>query len=310
MMRQVWAASALFLAVMGFVTESARADIYAANTRLGRGINLGNALEAPTEGAWGVVLKARYFRAIKQAGFDTVRLPVKWSAHAKAAAPYTIDPKFAARVDWAIDQALANHLNIIVNMHHYEGMDDDPDRNADRFVGLWQQIATRYKDRPASVYLELLNEPHNKLTEVKWNAIFPRALRVVRQTNPTRPVIIGPGRWNGIWALGKLQLPPDDHNLIVTVHSYDPFQFTHQGASFVPGAARWRGRHWTGSAREKGEIRRNFEKAAAWGKEHNRPIFLGEFGSIANADMPSRARWTAFVVREAERLGFSWAYWE
>jgi endoglucanase len=26
--------------------------------------------------------------------------------------------------------------------------------------------------------------------------------------------------------------------------------------------------------------------------------------------MNSRARWTQFVVREAERLGFSWAYWE
>src|SRR5438270_10536777 len=90
-------------------------DVFAANKKLGRGINFGNALEAPKEGEWGVTLKAEYFQAIKKAGFDSVRLPLKWSAHAKAGAPYTIDPKFAERVDWAIDQAIANKLNIIVN---------------------------------------------------------------------------------------------------------------------------------------------------------------------------------------------------
>src|SRR5689334_6429272 len=81
--------------------------------KLGRGMNFGNALEAPNEGEWGVTLKADYFRAIKEAGFDTIRLPVRWSAHAQADAPYTIDPVFAKRIDWAIDQAVANKLNII-----------------------------------------------------------------------------------------------------------------------------------------------------------------------------------------------------
>jgi len=92
-------------------------EIRAAAAKLGRGINLGNALEAPKEGEWGVQLKAEYFPAIKKAGFATVRLPVRWSAHAQKEAPYTIDAKFAERVDWAVDQALANGLNIIVNVH-------------------------------------------------------------------------------------------------------------------------------------------------------------------------------------------------
>ena len=47
---------------------------------------------------------------------------MRWSAHAGTEAPYTIDPKFAERVDWAIDHALVNELNIIVNVHHYGGM--------------------------------------------------------------------------------------------------------------------------------------------------------------------------------------------
>jgi endoglucanase len=285
-------------------------DIRAASARLGRGINLGNALEAPNEGEWGVHLKAEYFAAIKKAGFATVRLPVRWSAHAKNEAPYTIDAKFAKRVDWAVDQALANGLNVIVNVHHYAGMDTAPDKHLPRLEGLWRQIAARYKDRPAGVYFELLNEPHDKLTEARWNAAVPKLLAAVRETNPTRPVIVGPGQWNAIRALDKLELPKDDRNLIVTVHFYDPFEFTHQGASWVKGSGKWKGRKWTGAAAEKAAITKQLEKAAVWAKAQDRPVFLGEFGAYQEGDLESRARWTAFVARESDRLGFSWAYWE
>ena len=289
--------------------EPAKGD-KAAKGNLGRGINLGNALEAPKEGEWGVRLKAEYFTAIKKAGFATVRLPVRWSAHARKESPYTIDPKFAERVDWAVDQALANDLNIIVNVHHYGEMDTAPDEHLPRLLGLWQQIAPRYKDRSARVYFELLNEPHGKLTEAKWNTAFPKLLAAVRQTNPTRPVIVGPGQWNSIRALDKLELPRDDRNLILTVHYYDPFEFTHQGASWVKGSEKWKGRTWDGTDADKAAITKQLEKAAAWAKTHDRPVFLGEFGAFQEADMKSRARWTQFVAREAERLGFSWAYWE
>ncbi len=290
-------------------SPSPPSDIHAANKKLGRGINLGNALEAPKEGDWGVTLKAAYFQAIKKAGFDSVRLPVKWSAHAKSAAPYTIDPKFAARIDWAIDQALANKLNIIVNVHHYSEMESDPDKHLPRLLGLWEQIAARYKDRPAGVYFELLNEPHDKLTEEKWNAAIPLVLAAVRKTNPTRPVIVGPGQWNGLGVLEKLRLPADP-NLIVTVHCYDPFEFTHQGASFVKGADRWKGRKWTGTDAEQAALRKTLQRAAAWGKKHGRPMFLGEFGVYEAADMDSRALWARFMVGQAEKLGMSWGYWE
>src|SRR5262249_60878224 len=73
-------------------------DAFHYNRLLGRGINLGNALDGPYEGAWGVTLKADYFRLIKKAGFKSVRIPIRWSTHAATAAPYDIETDFFQRV--------------------------------------------------------------------------------------------------------------------------------------------------------------------------------------------------------------------
>ena len=100
------------------------------------------------EGAWGLTLKAEYFRAIKEAGFDSVRLPVKWSAHSADTPPYAIDAKFFERIDWALDQAEKNKLNLVLNIHHFDGMDADPDKFEPKFLALWKQIAERYQGRP------------------------------------------------------------------------------------------------------------------------------------------------------------------
>lgn len=251
-------AGALLACASLWANDLPASPIFAASQKLGRSLNLGNALEAPSEGAWGVKLQAHYFKAIKEAGFDSVRLPVRWSAHAATNAPFTIDPTFAARVDWAIDQALAHKLNIVVNIHHYEEADARPDEHLGRLAALWEQIAARHRERPSGVYFELLNEPHGQFTEARWNAALPRLLAAVRQTNPTRPVIVGPAQWNAIRALDKLELPPDT-NLIVTVHFYDPFQFTHQGASWVKGSSEWKGRAWTGATAEQTAIRKSLE---------------------------------------------------
>jgi endoglucanase len=281
-----------------------------ASATFGRGINLGNALEAPNEGDWGIRLKEEYFERIAAAGFDSVRIPVRWSAHAAEAPPYTIDAKFFERVDWAVDQALKRKLLVVLNMHHYDGMMTDPAKHRERFIALWKQIAERYKDRPPTLAFELLNEPQNKLTADQWNRDLAAVLAVVRASNPTRDVVIGPVHWNAISDLGGLKLPEADRHLIVTVHYYNPFHFTHQGAEFVPGAKQWLGEKWSGSKAEQQAIVRDFDTAAAWAVNHQRPLYLGEFGSYHKADMESRARWTRFMADEAIKRKMGFAYWE
>lgn len=281
------------------------------NAQFGRGINLGNALEAPREGDWGVKLEEDYFRAIAEAGFDCIRLPVRWSAHAEQTAPYAIDPQFFARVDWAVEQALSRGLSVVMNVHHYAEMDERPDEHRERFLALWRQIAEHYRDRPAKLAFELLNEPHDKLTAAKWNATLAEALGVVRVSNPTRTVVVGPVAWNAIRELPSLELPEADRNLVVTVHYYLPFDFTHQGAHWIDPKTRPPvGKRWTGTEDERTAVLRDLDAAAQWGLTHRRPIFLGEFGALNKADLESRAAWTKFVADEATRRRMSFAYWE
>lgn len=277
----------------------------------GRGMNLGNALEAPREGEWGVTLKQEYFQRIKEAGFDSVRIPVRWSAHAAEDAPYTIDADFFARVDWAVEQALSRGVQAIVNIHHYDELMKQPDAHRERFLGLWRQISEHYRQRPAELSFELLNEPIEQLTAEKWNRMLAEAIMLIRRTNPTRDIVVGPIGANSIRDLPGLQLPDDDRHLVVTVHYYSPFQFTHQGASWVGAQSQaWLGRKWTGTKAEQNAVRRDFDTAIAWAVEHRRPLFLGEFGAYSAANIESRARWTHFIAQEAERRKMGWAYWE
>jgi endoglucanase len=277
---------------------------------LSRGVNMGNMLEAPNEGDWGLYVQEEYFDAIKEAGFDFIRLPIRWNTHAEESAPYTIDPAFFTRVDEIVSWAMERDLSIIVDFHHYEEIMWDPASHKDGFIGIWKQVAEHYKDYPSNVLFELLNEPNDQLNAVLWNEYLRDALAVVRESNPTRDVVIGPVNWNAYDWISTLNVPNDAH-FIVTFHYYLPFEFTHQGADWVGEESnKWLGTTWDGTDENKGEITRNFDSVAEWAKQKNIRILLGEFGAYSKADMDSRARWTGFVAREAERHGFAWAYWE
>jgi endoglucanase len=285
-------------------------DAIIMNQRLGHAVNLANALEAPNEGDWGLTLKAEYFQLAHQAGFTAVRVPIRWNAHAATSAPYTITPEFFKRIDWVIDQAFSNKLVVVLDFHNYDELMSDPGNNTARFLGIWKQIAEHYQNYPNALTFELLNEPNSQLSASTWNSVIASVLPIIRASNPARNIVIGPAEYNSLRALNDLKLPADDQHIIVTFHYYEPFQFTHQGAEWVTGSDSWLGTIWKGSSAEKQFVDFDFNTVAKWAKDNNRPIFLGEFGAYSKADMTSRALWTTYVAREAEKLGFSWSYWE
>ncbi len=208
-------------------------DAFYFNRLLARTVNMGNALEAPVEGDWGMKIKKEYFRLIKEAGFSAVRLPIKWSAHAQETIPYTIDESFLNRIDEVLAQALEQNLSVILDFHHYWELDAEPHKQLKRWLAIWAQIGQHYQASPENVFFELLNEPHDKFTVDIWNSFLLKGIAEIRKTNPTRIIIVGPTFWNAAWRLKDLKLPENDHNIIASFHYYDPFAFTHQGAEWV-----------------------------------------------------------------------------
>ncbi len=305
-----WSLALLVLAVAssGFAEE---APAFAANRLLAPGVNYGNVLEASPPEGWGLKVNEADFKAVAAAGFKSIRIPVRWSARAAKTAPYTIEPAFFALVDKAVNAALKNNLSVVLNMHHYDELFSDPRGNRDRMMGLWKQIAPHYAKYPSTLFFEILNEPHDKLTVELWNAYYKQALGIIRESNPNRTVIVDAAAWGGADGLKDLNFISGDKNLIYSFHHYAPFHFTHQGADWVgPESKKWLGTQWLGRPADIEEIDKEFKKAANFSKHYNTPIYMGEFGAYKAGDTASRRRWTAAIVKLSQRYGFSYAYWE
>lgn len=308
-----------------------------------RGANLGNYLEAPRGQTWGANYTEQDFVNIKREGFDHVRLPIRWNAYAGPAPAYTIDQEIYEKADFLVTNALKQGLNVIVNVHHFDEFTSHPAENSEKFYALWRQISAHYAKYPVqSLAFELLNEPKDAATTPVLNPIYAQAIKEIRKADSKRTIFLGPSRWNSIDEVPKLELAEDDRNIIVTVHCYEPFLFTHQGASWAGTDTATKGIIFPGPPREPitpnpratnkastlkwfheyntlptqdnpcspKAFRAKFDKLALWAQEHGRPIHLGEFGAYEAADPGSRARFYKAMRQTAEEHGFGWAIWD
>jgi endoglucanase len=304
--------SAVSLHVAAAFGEAPREDrhktpsAFEQNNRLGRGVNI-----LGYDPIWKSRAEARFqaenFRLIRQAGFDHVRINLHPFRDAGAGA--VLGATYTDALDWTVKQARENRLAAVLDFHEFLEMARNPTSKKARLLAVWREIAERYKNEPRDVYFEILNEPNGELTPALWNRLLREALAVIRSTNPTRTVIVGPGHWNNIDMLEELDLPAEDRNIIVTVHYYDPFAFTHQGAPWTEYKNKT-GVAWRGDDGDRRSIARDFRRVQAWAKKHDRPIYLGEFGVFDTAETRWRVRYLDAVARQAEKLGWSWAHWQ
>lgn len=270
-------------------------------------INLGNALDAPTEGEWGYVIRQGDIRMVAEAGFDAVRIPIRWSAHAKKSAPYTIDPVFLTRADQVISWALEAGLTTIIDIHHDPAFRDGSQAELDRIDGIWTQLAAHYRDAPPRLLFELVNEPPGAFPKGFMDRANARLVATIRATNPTRTIIYGADRWNSFDALTRA-VPPDDRNLIATFHYYDPFAFTAQGMNDGNGGSYPTGLTW-GSKADLAALYRDFDRVAEWAARNDQAVLLGEFGVNARVPIGQRTTWITAVRFAAEKRGFAWCNW-
>ena len=295
-------------ATLAIISPLRAVDVFQQNARLGRGVNLLG---------WDPVWRSRergqikdaHFKMIREAGFQHVRINLHPLRDGKPDASGRLRDEFFAIMDWAVDQALANQLLVILDFHDDLAISPDPEGKRHEFLAAWRAIAEHCRSRPDTVLFEILNEPAPKFTYESWHEYWQAALGAIRKSNPDRTVIIGPAMWNGVGELEHLKLPPDDRNILATVHYYNPFPFTHQGTPWTSQKDKV-GVTWAGTDSEVQAVEQDLAKVSDWSKRNNRPVYIGEFGSYEKADMDSRARWTAFVARQFEKHGWSWGYWQ
>jgi len=283
------------------------------NGYIGTGINLGNALEAPNEGEWGLYIEERFIDSIKQAAFNSVRIPICWSCHTNSSYPYAIDDLFLSRVDEVIGWCLEKELLAIITIHHFNELYDSPDEALYRvmFFAIWEQLTQHYKsvDHDKLIF-EPLNEPHSNLTADKWNQLIPEIVDVIRSVDRERTLIIDVPDYGYHQSITKLSIPDNEKNIIVSVRYYLPYEFTHQGAHWVEGADEWLGNTWTGTTDQKNTVINDMGFIKTWAEENNRPVTFGEWGSIIYCDDQSRLTWTEFVHEQIEASGFSSTYFD
>ena len=291
------------------------AKVFNRNKNIGKGINFGNALEAPNEGEWGLVIKESYVQAIADAGFNSVRLPICWSAHTSKDYPYSIDATFLNRVDEVMNWCLKRNLAVIITIHHFDDLYNYPDDPVylNMFYSIWKQLTNRYLSVDHEhLFFEVLNEPEVNLTADKWNLLMPKIIDTIRIIDNDRTLIIDGPDYASHWSLANLSIPQSEQNVIVSTRYYLPYQFAQQGAwwSNWIDLNQFLGTTWSGTTSEKNAVLTDMSIIRNWSKNNNRPVTIGEWGSIMFADNQSRLTWTNYVRTQFENNEFSWSYFD
>lgn len=322
--------------------DSTNTPAHRAMAHFRRGVSLGNNLEAPRGDNWGAWYTPYDLKHIAREGFDHVRIPVAWHSYTGPAPSYRINGPIFIYLDRILAMALTNQLAVIINLQHFSAFMDAPEKETPRFLAIWEQIAARYSNAPPTVAFELLNEPNSNAVTWALNPIYHKAIETIRKTNPDRTVFLDPGGWGSAADLPQLWLPDWDSNVVVSVHCYEPYLFTHQGAPWAlpyasttnivyPGppprpvdlhpactamtdVAGWLMMYneWPPELNPCSvrKARQAVAHARAWADYYGRPVHFGEFGCFLMIDPSSRFRYLSDMRKTIEQAGLGWAVWD
>ncbi|MCL5096338.1 MAG: glycoside hydrolase family 5 protein [Candidatus Omnitrophica bacterium] len=241
-------------------------------------------------------------------------------------------------VEAAIERFHRAGLLVLIDLHNEDRPSELNPAWQDAFIGFWGELAARLRHfDPELTILEVINEPVFAGREAEWNAFNARLARAIRQNAPEHTIMTSGPDWGGIDGLRKLKLL-DDPNVVYSFHCYDPFPFTHQGATWAgPDVKPLRGVPYPSSPEavapllaalapypgsqkmvedygrqgwNKAKLAARFKEAIEWGARNKVPLYCGEFGVFpAYAKAEHRANWFRDFgqVLAANQIG--WAVW-
>jgi endoglucanase len=281
---------------------------------------------------------------IAKLGFDHVRLsidadPVNDWVRAQSATPDATTP-FMTELDRVVGLILDNHLSVIVDIHpedKYKAPLKQGTASVQQFTSLWRALASHYANRdPEHIFFEIMNEPEQD-DPYRWQGIEATVAVAIREAAPHHTIIVAGAHYSGLEDLLALQ-PIALDNIIYTFHDYEPFPFTHQGATWTtPAVQPLRTIPYPSSPEDIApkleeepdlssqfflnqyglgrwdafRVENTIEFAAKWGKLHNVPVYCGEFGVLRYYAPPEmRAQWLHDMRVAFEKNNIGWAMWD
>ena len=275
------------------------------------------------------------FEQLKSLGCDVIRLPIHLHSHTSGQPNFEVNPLLFEFLDEIVAWSEDLNMHLILDNHTFDPSGFTPLTIDLPLLKIWPQIASHFNGKYKHIYFEILNEP-NGITDAAWNQIQGKVITAIRQVNKEHTIIVGPANWNNYQNLKSMPVY-EDKNLIYTFHFYEPFLFTHQGASWTTPSmsplkdvpfpyqkakmpvfpAQLKGT-WVESAfNDYGGIghidyvKEQLSIAVKFAKERNVPIYCGEFGVFASASPEiDRTFWYEYIRKELESQKISWTIWD
>ncbi|MCR3760138.1 glycoside hydrolase family 5 protein [Clostridium felsineum] len=285
------------------------------------GWNLGNTLDSPNnETDWGNPKTSKeMIDKVKQAGFNTVRIPVSWCNHLGPAPDYNIDTTWLDRIQEVVDYAMDNHMYVIINLHKEESwLIPTYAKEADatnKLTKIWSQISNRFKNYNNSLIFEVMNEPRLVGSPVEWSGGTDEALDVVNKFNLAAVnTIRKSGSKNSSRflmiptyaastdsaSINALKIPNNDKKILISVHAYLPYNF----AMNINGTSTW------GSKEDKRELDSTLNTLYNKFVKKGHGVVIGEFGSVNKNNETSRIALAKYYVTGAKKRNIATIWWD
>lgn len=175
------------------------------------------------------LIKTDDFKLIKQLGFQSIRLPVAFNYFDTNQIPVE---KVFTHIDEVLKQCKLYGIKLIIDYHYGNLNDNNYLTETPKLISLWLTLTKRYiRESPDKVFFELYNEPPHMDPKVWKDAVY-NIVTAIRGVDKKRTLIVGASNFNSIYELSRMERLADE-NIIYTFHFYEPFLFTHQGATWV-----------------------------------------------------------------------------
>lgn len=172
-------------------------------------------------------IKKSDFLLLKKLGFKSIRLPVAFTSFSPA-----ITAQLFTHIDNVVKQCGTYGFKLVIDYHYGRLGDNNYLTETPQIVDLWLKLTKRYKRTSHNnLFFEIYSEPPHINPKV-WKDAAYNIVTAIRKIDKQRTLIVGASNYNSIYELSRFERLADD-NIIYTFHFYEPFFFTHQGATWV-----------------------------------------------------------------------------